>query len=340
MSTNKSHSFPKGVTRRSAIAWIAAASGMAVCTNRLSASTNEASEDLTFFVVADPQIHLDKWGTAGTEATIETINSLPGKDFPLGGKVGEPRAVLVAGDLVDTVGDVRHWETYKKFFNPNGNGQMKFRAFECIGNHDLSNDIVDGFSGIQREFIERNKSRRGVEVFNYDEHSYHYSWNWGPLHLVNLNLFPGNQQRPVYDREARWNDPLHSLDFLRKDLSEKVGQSGRPVILMWHYGLRGWGLDKWWRPEDLEALKQTIAPYNVVMILHGHEHSFAQYTWEDIPVFMCPSPQFDRDPKTPEVQSKPKGFLVVQLKGNQLQLAHHNADGWAETWNKEISLGK
>ena len=78
----------------------------------------------------------------------------------------------------------------------------------------------------------------------------------------------------------------------------------------------------------------------MVLILHGHEHSYASYEWEGYPVFMCPSPQSDRDPKTPEVPSTPKGFLVVRLKGKDLQVAHHHDRGWGETWTRGISLGK
>jgi len=329
---------PARLSRRGALARMAAAAGAAAVSGRKAlGAAADVPADVTFYVVADPQVHLEKWGTAGTEATIRTINTLPGKPFPLGGVVDEPRAVLVAGDLVDVVDDLRHWEVYKRFFDPNGKALMRFRAFECIGNHDLSPESAEGFSVVQREFIQRNRSRRGAEQFHYDAHGYHYSWDWGRLHLVNLNLFPGNQHRPVYDREARWNNPVRSLDFLRDDLRLRVGDSGRPVVLMWHYGLRGWGLEKWWLPEDLLELRKVIAPYNVVLILHGHEHAFAQYTWEGYPVFMCPSPQRDRNPKTPEVPSAPKGFLVVRLRGDELQLAHHNAEGWAETWSRKVS---
>jgi 3',5'-cyclic AMP phosphodiesterase CpdA len=328
-----------GISRRAALARLAAAGGCAVCARPLLAAAPAADPDLTFFVVSDPQVHLEKWGTAGTEATIRTLNALPGRDFPLGGTVAEPRAVLVTGDLVDAVADPRHWEAYQRLFDPNGKALLKYRVFECIGNHDLAPESATDFSVVQREFIARNQRRQGPEVFRYDAHHYHYSWDWGPLHLVNLNLFPGNQHRPVYDREAPWNNPRRSLDFLRDDLRATVADSGRPVILFWHYGLRGWGLEKWWLPEDLTALKQTIEPYNVVLILHGHEHAFAQYTWEGYPVFMCPSPQRDRDPDTPTVASTPKGFLVVRLRGRELQLAHHTDKAWAETWRQEISLG-
>jgi hypothetical protein len=55
---------------------------------------------------------------------------------------------------------------------------------------------------------------------------------------------------------------------------------------------------------------------------------------------MCPSPQFDRDPNSPDVASTPKGFLVVRLKDRELQVAHHDASGWRETWSGPVSLGK
>ena len=109
-----------------------------------------AAEGVTVVVVADPQVHLDKWGVAGTEAMIRTMNALPGKAFPVGGVVPEPRAVLVAGDLVDVVDDRRHWEAYRRMFDPNGEALLRFRAFEGMGNHDLSPESATGFSWVQR----------------------------------------------------------------------------------------------------------------------------------------------------------------------------------------------
>lgn len=328
-------------SRRSVLTRLACG-GLATCAGNSLFAREEKEDEITFFVMADPQIHLEKWGVAGTESTLKFANALPGKPFPFGGKVEEPRAVLVLGDLVDEAHDRASWETYKKFFDPNGeNSLLRFRAFEGIGNHDLSSKIGPGeLSPIEKEFIERNKKRRGPETFNYDPLNYHYSWNWGPLHLIQLNLFPGNEPRPVYDGPAPWNNPRKSLDVLKEDLEKRVGDSGRPVVLMWHYGLRGWGLEKWWSTKDLENLKKVIEPYNVVLILHGHEHAFAKYEWEGYPVFMSPSPQRDRDPKTPEVDSTSKGFLVVRLKGSELQLVHNDAGEWREQWSREISLGR
>lgn len=331
------HSIHPQLTRRDVLGRLTIGS-LALAIDPLRAEP-EVDTALTFFVIADPQVHLEKWGVAGTEETIKSLNGLPGKDFPLGGVVAEPKATLILGDLVDVVGDEPSWQRYKGFFDPNGEARLRYRTFELMGNHDLSSLSSEGeLSSVQREFVQRNKERKGDEFF-FDSDDYHYSWNWGPLHFINLNLFPGNEPRPVYGREAPWNDPRNSLDFLRQDLKRNVGTSGRPVVLLWHYGLRGWGLEKWWTPEDLERLKAVIEPYNVVLVLHGHEHTYARYEWEGYPVFMCPSPQKDRDPKTPEVASTPKGYLVVRLQGDELQVAHHQVDQWGETWKRKISLG-
>lgn len=300
--------------------------------------TGSAESNVTFFVIGDPQINIPRWGTAGTEKTIELMNQLPGKSFPFGGEVAEPHGVIIAGDLVDDLKNQENWIRYKEFFDPHGKARLRFKVFEGLGNHDLSTTQGFGtFNYLQKEFVERNKSR--ADKFQYDKHFYHYSWNWEPLHLVCLNIFPGNEPRPVYDRAAPWNDPKRSLDFLTQNLKTKVGNSGQPVILVWHYGLRGWGLEKWWKPEDLVALREVIKPYNVVLILHGHEHRYDRYEWEGYPAFMAPAPQIDRDPKTPEIDSQPKGFLVIRLAGAELQVAHHTAQGWAETWSRQISLG-
>lgn len=93
----------------------------------------------------------------------------------------------------------------------------------------------------------------------------------------------------MYGNPAPWNDPKNALTFLRRDLAEEVGQSDRPVILFWHYGLRGWGLEKWWTEEDLATLKSALAGYNVALILHGHEHRYERYEWAGYDVVMGPA---------------------------------------------------
>ena len=333
--------------RSSLVALLCGAAWLAGCradANDASQLRPAAARTLTFFVNADPQINIPKWGTAGTEATIDAMNALPGVPLPpdcapAGATVDEPLGVVVAGDLVDTLDNPDNWARYCAFYDPRGEARLRFPAYEGVGNHDVSTRQARGeFSVVQRAVMARHRQRAGD--FHYDEHGYHHSWDWGPLHLVQLNLYPGAEPRPVYDRAAPWNDPQASLAFLVDDLRERVGDSGRPVVLVWHYGLRGWGLEKWWTPADLDALKAAIAPYNVVLILHGHEHAYAHYEWEGVPVFMCPSPQFDRDPARPDTESKPKGFLVVRLVDDQLEVLHRTVDGWRERWTRRIELGR
>ncbi len=301
--------------------------------------TAAATTAITYFVTADPQINIPRWGTAGTEQTIDAMNALPGTPYPDGTPVGEPHAAIVAGDLVDVADDAQAWARYRAFYDPEGKARLRFPAYEGVGNHDLTSRQGQGaFSDVQRAVIERHRRRAGT--FFYDAAGYHYAWDDGPLHFVQLNLFPGDEPRPVYDRPAPWNDPHGSLSFLVEDLRLRVGDSGRPVVLVWHYGLRGWGLEKWWRPEDLDALAQAIAPYNVVLILHGHEHAFASYEWRGRKVLMAPSPQRDRDPKQPETVSTPKGFLVLRLVGDELGVFHRTAEGWREQWVTRIGLGR
>ncbi|MGE5296587.1 MAG: metallophosphoesterase [Solirubrobacterales bacterium] len=293
------------------------------------------NDDFTFFVIGDPQVNLVKWGTAGTEATLDIMNRLPGQPFPGGGVVEKPRALLVLGDLVDDIRNPADWQRYRELFDVHGQGVLRYKVYELLGNHDLGGEPADdGFSPHQQEFLERNKSRR--DSLHYDSRSYHYSWDWGNVHFVGLSVFPGNEPRPVYDRVAPWNDPKRSLDFLRTDLAGRVGGSGRPVVLCWHYGLEGWGLEKWWAVQDLENLKQVIQPYNVVLILHGHEHAYKRYQWQGYDVMMAPAPQVDPVESEGRKEGRPKGFLVVRFQDDRMDVAHWSAGAWREQWGKSL----
>lgn len=289
-----------------------------------------------FMAIADPQINIPKWGVEGTEEMIDIMNELPGEPFPFGGTVARPKGVLIAGDLVDALDNPENWKRYKTLFDPRGEARLRFPTYEGAGNHDLSGKVTGGdFTYVEKALIERN--RRRPTKLNLGPRGYHYSWDWGHVHFVCVNVFPGQQPRPVYDRPAPWNHPKSSLSFLQKDLAEHVGDSGRPIILMWHYGLRGWGLDKWWTEEDLENLARAIERYNVALILHGHEHRYERYQWRGYDVMMAPSPQFDRDPDDADSRSRPKGVLVFRVQNDSLQAGYRTPQGWEDTWEKTTS---
>lgn len=307
------------------------------CSPRGAASPPAPSTvPVTFFAIADPQINIPRWGAAGTEATIEMMNDLPGATFPFGGTIREPAGVVVAGDLVDDLENEANWVRYEALFDPAGQGRLRFPVFAGQGNHDV--DVREQpfgvFNPTQMEFIARNRRRPGDLVFG--PHGYHYSWVWGGVRLVQLNLFPGTTHRPVYDAPAPGNDPKGSLAFLQHVLEDRVGDSGQPIILIWHYGLRGWGLERWWLEEDLDRLARVLEGHNVLLILHGHEHRYERYRWRGYDVIMAPSPQYDRDPEQPQTASRPKGFLVFRITDDQLQMGYRTPDGWEATWSKPI----
>lgn len=296
-----------------------------------------AETPVTFYAISDPQINIPRWGTAGTERTIELMNALPGEPFPFGGVVGEPVGVIAAGDLVDDIRNPDNWALYKTFFDPEGKAKLRFPMFDGLGNHDVDvrRQPFGTFNPTQLDFIRRNRRRPGAFVF--DENDYHYSWEWGGVRFIQLNIFPGVAHRPVYNAEAVGNDPKNSLGFLRNVLEEHVGDSGQPVVAIWHYGLRGWGLEMWWLEEDLDNLADVLDGYNVLLLLHGHEHRFERYSWRGYDVVMAPSTQYDRDPERPETESRPKGFLVFRITEDALQMAYRTPDGWTETWSKPIA---
>ena len=296
----------------------------------------EAPGPVTFYAIGDPQINVPRWGTAGTERTIELMNRLPGEDFPFGGEVGEPVGLIVAGDLVDDLGNPENWELYKRLFDPAGDGRLRVPVFDGQGNHDVDvrHQRFGDFNETQREFIERNRDRSGEFVFG--PRGYHYSWVWAGVRFVQLNIFPGSVHRPVYGAPAPGNDPKGSLAFLQRVLAEHVGDTGQPLVLIWHYGLRGWGLEEWWVDDDLDALESALEGYNVVLLLHGHEHRYERYRWRGYDVIMAPSPQYDRDPDEPETESRPKGFLVFRITGEELQMGYRTPEGWVATWSRPL----
>jgi hypothetical protein len=62
-----------------------------------------------------------------------------------------------------------------------------------------------------------------------------------------------------------------------------AGNHDGPVVLMQHYGFDGFSLNdwNWWTPKQRRALYELIADYNVVAILHGHNHHAEHYRWPD-----------------------------------------------------------
>lgn len=243
-----------------------------------------AETRLAFFVCGDPQYlaehaadptKLDPLSEQANSRFIKLINTLPDSELPEpmgGGRVARDiRGLIVTGDLIDSLDKNGghypamqrfEWRRYLADYGLTGkDGRVPFPVYEIHGNHDGPQGdtfVVDGI-------IERNRERPGV--VNVSDNGLHYSWDWGPVHLVNLGMFVGEGEQR---REGHHYAPRASLEFLKADLAEHVGDSGRPVILSHHLHLNAPEYD--WPAEDLAGYHAAIKRYNVIAIFNGHTH--------------------------------------------------------------------
>jgi hypothetical protein len=238
-----------------------------------------AATNITFYAASDP--HYGQTGTVGsiTKDTararmIGYLNNLPGVTYPTaigGGIVAAPRAVLMAGDLIE-VQDSVQWSQFTNDYGVNGEKKLVWPLIEGTGNHDfyITGNIKDT-TWVVKKLIARNALRTSIVKTGQDSLGYHFSWDWDGVHFVNLNLYGGGTEAGYSGYK-----PLAARQFLANDLATNVGTSGRPVFIMQHYPLR----DDTYFPSTLRTQMSTILRnYNVIGILHGHSHNEAIYKW-------------------------------------------------------------
>jgi hypothetical protein len=287
---------------------LAGAGAAAVSIPAVWARARDAAADadrVCFFFVSDTHFladkdnpdRLDERSATANRRLIDVLNRLPGTAIPAdaaggagGGVVAAPRGVIHGGDLIDT-GDKTgpaaaamqrtDWKACTDAFGLDGtDGRLRYPVYEIHGNHDGPRGtglVIDGI-------IDRNKRRPGLA--GTSPNGLHYSWDWGPVHFVNLGIVVGAV--PEVTRRRRYN-PLASLDFLRRDLQEHVGRSGRPVVLTHHVDVARYTTpcdpaapfaNKEWDPCDVAAYYQLAREYNVVAVLYGHTHARAVFKWD------------------------------------------------------------
>jgi cytolysin (calcineurin-like family phosphatase) len=289
-----------------------------------------SSSEVTFFIISDTHYGVSDTVAQANRQTILAMTVLPGNPYPpdIGeGWISPPRGVVVLGDLVEDGGGVSgedQWRSFAADFGVNGEGLLRHPVYEGFGNHDGGAEHPVR-SGIR----ERNLRRPGVTNISSDGH--HYSWDWEQVHFVQLNLFPGSQGEDIINPwgktfEGSWKYPLHSLEFLERDLADRVGESGRPVVLFQHYGWDEWGLG-WWGEGERDRFHAVIKDYRIAAIFWGHSHQAQYIPWLGIPTFCVGSSQHDPSPGV---------FMVVRITGDEILVAEKTPQGWGLT--KKIPL--
>ncbi len=285
------------LSRREFVATAAAAVSLP-CTLRAE-KPQPRDEPVAFFLVGDTHFladkenptKLNKRSATVTARLVDWLNKLPGTAIPReagGGTVLAPRGVIHAGDCIDT-GDKANvkmqeteWAAFTDAYGLTGkDGRLKVPVYEVHGNHDSPRG--DGL--VVKKIIARNKTRPGVT--RTSQNGVHYSWDWGGVHFVNLGIVVG--QVASVTRKRRYG-PLGSLDFLVRDLKEKVGTSGKPVVLTHHVDMlryakplpieekKAEGME--WDPADVKGFHDALKGYNIAAILYGHTHARNVFRWD------------------------------------------------------------
>lgn len=181
------------------------------------------------------------------------------------------RGIVVAGDLTQRADYADEYSRYvQSWFDPEFGFALPY-VFEGLGNHDY------GLGG----YLIRNeiRTRARAAVCNHgpagapplDPQVPHYSWDWHDVHFVQLNLMPANDTYSGHP-DVPLLDPGNALTFLNNDLATHVGNSGRPVVLIHHYGLDCFSRWSWWSDAQRQAYWDALNNYNVALIITGHNH--------------------------------------------------------------------
>ncbi len=272
----------------------------------LFGGASSRSDGFFFLVVSDS--HYGKSDRLKNIETINRMNGMEGTDLPgfLTGKVGNPLGVIHCGDILDGPADSAY-RMFEEDYGLNGEAKLKFPVYETFGNHD------GGLTQTVRQAsIRRNPGRSALA--SVSDNGLFYSWDWNGVHFVNLGSYPGNEWIDTcgwchYFKDS-FREPLFSRDFLKADLLKNVGTSGRPVVLVQHYGWDDFS-KLWWTAPDRDSLASVIKPYNIIGIFHGHSHAVEHRTFNGIPVWSAGSTVKGDEPGNILVVRYRRGKLTV-----------------------------
>ncbi len=299
------------------------------CPSLIAQETNATPSkprNVTFLVTSD--CHYDAFENEDrnerTRDTIGHMNSITNVTWPTnfeGGTIEQPRGTLVLGDCIDDGDRIfagkhqtpRQWHLFVADFGLDGtDGLLNYPVFEGWGNHDGPPPGKEKFGfSFQAQLKERNvrRQQKGL-ISGLSENGMHYSWDWDDVHFVQLGIYPADKQNPLLKRYSPvWHDPQNALTFLKQDLAHRVGQSGRPVVLMSHCGFD----TDWWHTNDWREVYEAAKPYNVILYFYGHSGTGLR-TW--------PPGNTEKAFSCVNTGQTENGFFIVQIQGDTVRLAY------------------
>lgn len=275
---------------------------------------------------------------------ITALNNIDDKRWPAeaggvpsglasaGQKIGEPRGIILGGDMTDDGGGqttepsegtqlLQFSHRYQQGVGPD---RVHFPVYAGLGNHDLDQDgkapNVDWYRKEMRDYVEVNHDpgvffKPPVPAKSFDPLSDCYSWDWGEVHLVQLHRFGGDTRKGA----------ASALPWLKQDLASNAA-NGRPVILFQHYGWdvfsteawdpakstfdeQGSGTAHWWTVDERHALLDAVSGSNIIAIFHGHQHETPMIYKEGAIDLFKPKASFMG------------GFAVARLAAGRLDVA-------------------
>lgn len=340
------------------LTFTSAAAGLLPHTFAKEAPPAGAKDTASFFLVGDTHYCADHEDMSKMDDTsaqynaglVGWLNKLPGTPLPreLGdGAVPQPHCVIHAGDLVDNGDKGRSkWkmvETETKAFVADwglngGDGSLRWPVREVHGNHDAPH----GDTPVVSEIKARNKRRTGIT--NVSENGLHYSWDSAGVHFVALGIVVGDA--PEVTRKRRYA-PLGSLPFLKQDLAEHVGKSGRPVVLVNHVDVHRYSVEvpddkaisNEWDYGDAHAFYQAVKPYRIAATLCGHTHARKIARWngtkddrvtEGVP--------FLNTDNAGHFSGLAQAFLHVEIDPREMRIREFfTKDGWGTgAWTPQV----
>ncbi len=251
------------------------------------AEEGKTDENLLRHIAALNRIAHEQWPT--------DIDGKPTGLASAGQPIATPRGIVVCGDMTDDGGGQtalaaegsQLLQFSHRYQQGVGTDRVHYPVYLGLGNHDLDQDGIasqgDWYRRELREYVQMNHRpsvffKPTVPVDNYHDLSDSYSWNWDGLHLIQAQRFAGDTNKGA----------ISAIDWLKSDLATYAAD-GRPVVIFQHYGFdafsrerwdparktfdeNGAGAPHWWSDEARSVFLDALKGYNVVAIMHGHQH--------------------------------------------------------------------